>query len=137
MLSSSPQLFLYKYPPSSAPLLPTSNLYQDCLYNNINTHKEKMSVTISQLSSINMRWIYLRKFNLSLRCQSYQLHTSPQSKFLQTWSKSIIHYRSISIESRSCNSCIKFTPSFLHSTNNVDNRSHLCEFKLVEHFTIR
>ena len=42
-----------------------------------------MSVAVGQLGAVHLRRIYLWEFNLALRRNAYQLHSSSQCKLLQ------------------------------------------------------
>ena len=42
-----------------------------------------MSVAVGQLGAVHLRRIYFWKFNLALRRNAYQLHSSSQCKLLQ------------------------------------------------------
>ena len=94
-----------------------------------------MRVTVCELHGIDLRRIYFWKFNLSFRGNAYQLYSSPKGEFLQARSQSIIDDYCISIKSGSSNTCIKLSPAFFHSSDDIYNRCWLNIFKLVQHLS--
>ena len=90
-----------------------------------------MSVTVSQLGSVQVGRVYFRELDFPLGRDAYQFDPSSQGKLLQPRSQPIVDDDCIGIESGPGDAGIELSSSFLHGSDDVDHWGHFCELEFV------